>query len=152
VVAKDQVAPFQTVANAPCTLTGLAALPTAAQVVMLKQSTPNSWLSSLVDVFGLVVIVQVDPFHDSTNVWNVPDASVPPTASQKAEPMHETPFRRARSAPVSVGFGLGMMVHVAPFHSSVSVLVVVPAVEVPTAMQKVAEVHDTPFSTLTVAA
>src|SRR6185437_15475272 len=110
VVAKDQVAPFQTVANAPCTLTGLAALPTAAQVVMLKQSTPNSWLSSLVDVFGLVVIVQVDPFHDSTNVWNVPDASVPPTASQKAEPMHETPFRRARSAPVSVGFGLGMMV------------------------------------------
>jgi hypothetical protein len=92
---------------------------------------------------GVVVTVQVVPFHASAKVTVAPALlTSPPTAMQASAELHDTPLRV-----VDVGLGVVMTAQAVPFHISARVTSS-PAllVRLPTAMQASAELHDTPLS------
>jgi hypothetical protein len=94
--------------------------------------------------FGLGTIDQVVPFHDSTSVLGLRPRA--PTAVQVVGDTHDT---AERPSPRESGFGLGTIDQVVPFHDSMRVLgPPFAAVPVPTAVQALADTHDTASSKL----
>ena len=100
---------------------------------------------------GVGSTVQVVPFHFSATLrefclWEVGPFPPPPTAVQAVAEVHDTLYRIDDFTPL--GLGVGSTVQVVPFHFSATVKeapVVGPSeLEVPTAVQAVAEVHETP--------
>ena len=93
-------------------------IPTALQVVVLKQSTPFSPWFAVAAVSGtLAVIVHCAPFQLSIRFWERgPVRLTWPTAWQKETPAHDTELSRLPTA--AVGWGVVWSTHAEPFHNS----------------------------------
>jgi hypothetical protein len=120
--------------------------PTAVQAVADTHDTASSALLGP-DAFGLGTTDQAVPFHDSTRVLAEPPDE--PTAVQSVTDTHDTPNRLLSPEP----FGLGTADQAVPFHDSTRVFDVRPPpttfwIETPTAVQSVADRHDTPYRML----
>jgi hypothetical protein len=130
--------PFQDSASVPG-----EAKPTATQLVLLTQDTPESAASA--PSAGIASIVQALPFHDSASVaMLLADGSYCPTAMQSDLLTQETQDRLAWSAPAGLS-GL-CTVQVEPFHVSARVTAFVPVPLVPTATQSDADGQATPLN------
>src|SRR6516162_4464222 len=134
-----QLVPFHCSARVPW-----SELPTARQADGPVQSTPAKIAEWVPGGFGVGWMVQVVPFHRSAAVRATPEAECcsPTTVHADAE-VHEIPPRKVWTEPA--GSGVVRMVHLLPFHCSVSGRtgpfcdVVVPYA--PAAMQSEADVH-----------
>jgi hypothetical protein len=137
-----QPLPFQTSANVRP-----AASPTASQAVADVHDTPLNPLSATPGGFGTLWIVQLLPFHVSAKLSWCLALTYDPTAVQAVVDGHETPFSWLALAPA--GLGVSWTDQLAPSQRSAR-LTCVPAllVDAPTAVQAVADVHETPFSWL----
>ena len=120
--------------------------PTAKQLAGLVHVTPKTRLFWLGDVLGLGTIDHTLPFQDSTSVWVLVPLLKYPTAKQLAGLVHVTP-KRALSWLGDV-LGLATMDHTLPFQDSMSVCLLGPLEELPTAKQLVGLVHATPWRRL----
>jgi hypothetical protein len=137
--------PFQRSASVPSGFPELsAAPPTPMQVNAVVQDTLNSPLCGEPAGFGVGKSVHWLPFQPSARVpLGLPLLAVKkPTAMQAETVGHETP---ARKPPPPEGFGVGWMLHSAPFQRSASVPVGIPELSnaAPTAMHAEADEHDT---------
>jgi len=95
---------------------------------------------------GLGTTDQLVPFHDSTNVLlcTLRLCSRKPTAVQAAGDTHDTPSSQLEPL-TGGGWGEGATDQLVPFHDSTSVLTTSPLrSKEPTAVQAVADAHDTP--------
>jgi hypothetical protein len=106
--------------------------------------TEPSWLPD--PTLGLVSIDHADPFQLSMSGCPVLPATLPdtPTALQRDEDAHETPFKMFTTF-VEV-LGDATIVQVAPFHCSTSVCLTDPLSVDPTARQLIDETQVMPFS------
>jgi hypothetical protein len=152
-----QVVPFQCAIN-EYSVPGLGPppigtenMPTAKQLFALGHDTLDK-RSTGAPGFGLVTIVQVEPFQRSMSV-KVFEPSPEPPAALKSVPTakhvvalaHDTLARLLSlrtNGGFSARFGLGVIVQVEPFHCSMRVWVA-PWVKPPTAVQLVVFVHET---------
>src|ERR1700722_14739117 len=91
---------------------------------------------------GVFWIDHVVPFQRSASVTVVVPLEESPTAVQALADVHDTPYRKVNDAPA--GLGVCWIDHLVPFQRSASVTVVVPLEESPTAVQALADAHDTP--------
>jgi len=94
-------------------------------------------------------IDQLVPFHRSPSVVETPAPFAYPTAVQALADVQDTAKRSLFVAPL--GLGVVGMDQLVPFHVSASVTSPAPALENPTAVQAVDEMHETPSSSLAVA-
>ena len=121
--------------------------PTASHAVAEMQDTACKLLMAAPVGFGVVWIVHAAPFQRSAKVRKVLPSLHAPTAVQAAAEVHETPLNEDLTAPV--GTWVDSSDHVVPFQRSAKV---VEAKELfsqkPTALQAVADVHDTPLSSI----
>jgi hypothetical protein len=142
---------------APCSASVRYALvvleenPTAVHAVAEMHDTLNS-----VDVFapvgfGVASTVHVFPFHFSATVKEALEVVFKklevPTAVHAVAEMHDTLISSGFVAPA--GVGMGWIAQAVPFHRSATVKEALAGklvLEVPTAVQAVAEVHDTLIS------
>jgi hypothetical protein len=141
VVWMDQLVPFQRSANGwPVPEGVFHVLPTAVHVVVEVHDTLVRLLEVTPMGLGVAWIDQVVPSQRSARV--LPSAS--PTAVHAVVEVHDTPFSRLLVAPV--GLGTVWIDQVVPFQRSAkgTMLPALPRAD-PTAMQAVAEVHDTPL-------
>jgi hypothetical protein len=130
-------APFQDSASVPG-----EAKPTATQLVLLAQDTPDRPASAPPGA-GMASILHALPFHDSASVaMLLADGSYCPTAMQSELLTQETQDRLAWSAPTGLS-GL-CTVQVEPFHVSARVTAF-PVPLVPTATQSEADGQATPL-------
>ena len=119
----------------------LVAWPTARQVPTAGHETPRSSSLKVAFRFGPAVAVQAEPFQFSMRVDPMLFLTpVDPTATHH-EVLRQVTAERTGSAAVPPA--VGIEVHAAPFHSSLSAAV--PLAE-PTAIQKFHATHDTPLS------
>jgi hypothetical protein len=132
----DHVDPFHS--SARDAKAGDGVEPTAIQNVTFTHET----LESEASPGGLGTTDQVEPFHDSTKVPSAP----PPTATQKATVVHETPARS--TADSSAGSGLGTTDQLPPFHDSMSELDRPLPAALPTPTQNDGPTHDTAVNSL----
>jgi len=93
----------------------------------------------------------VVPFHVSPSALALPPRY--PMATHEAADRHDTLSRTSRP-PLPAGLGVSWMTQAVPFHASASVAAsgpacrvacLAPAMESPTAVHAVAELHQTPF-------
>lgn len=93
---------------------------------------------------GEALIVQLVPFHARARVTVAFELfTAKPTAVHADDDAQETPSNSLLVAPL--GFGVDWIAQPLPFQRSASVTVVPPLfLDSPTAVQAVAEVHDTP--------
>jgi hypothetical protein len=134
----DHVVPFHR--SASVTVVVLVEVPpTAVQALADVHDTPCRRVFDPPVGLGVCWIDHLVPFHRS--------ASAPleeaPTAVQALADVHDTLYRKVNDEPV--GLGVCWIDHLLPFQRSASVTVVVPLEEAPTAVQALADVHDTPF-------
>jgi hypothetical protein len=125
----DQLMPFQRSATDP----------TAMQATRDEHDTLNR--PNEVGTFGVCWIDQRVPFHRSTRM---PRSPYPPTATQTFLAGQDTLFSPLDVAPT--GVGMASTDHFLPFHRSASGCSLLPPK--PTAVQAVADEHDTALSTL----
>jgi hypothetical protein len=144
VLSNDQAVPFHR-ADAG----RVPVVPTAKQVAVPAQATPDHFAAELPGGVGLVRMDHALPFQRSIRVVCVLPVFVDPTAKQLVVAGHATAWSALVLAPE--GFGLAVIDQDVPFQRSISVLVVDPVVENPTATQFVDEVHLTDRSRLDVA-
>ena len=141
VASSNQLVPFQR-----ADMGSVPDVPTAMHIPVPAHATPDHFGTVAPGGVGLVTIDHAVPFQRSIKVvWVVP-VFVDPTAKQVVGSGHATAWRALVVAPD--GFGLVTIDHAVPFHRSMSVLVVEPVVENPTATQFVADVHLTERSRL----
>jgi len=122
-------------------------VPTAVHTLAEMHDTPLKRASVSVPVgFGVAWIDHAVPFHTSASVSGDGLALLDsPTAVHAVALTHDTPRSTVSVAPA--GFGVDRTVQVEPFHSSASEWVVLLAeVELPTALQRVGDVQETPMS------
>jgi hypothetical protein len=134
----DQLVPFQRSARGDAP-EAVIIPPTAMQLALLVQDTPNRLLCELAVGFG--AIDQLVPFQLSMSV-NDPSA---PLAKHRLVDAHAMPVRKV---PLPLDPGLATTDQPVPFHRSTSALNVLPVTLFPTAKQLVAPEHETPPSTL----
>jgi hypothetical protein len=119
--------------------------PTAKQFVALVQATASSSARIGPGAFGLAMIDHVVPLWRSTSVFWV-FVRAEPTAKHSPALVHDTPVSPLIPA---AGFTLEASDHVEPFQVSARVRYGTASSQyVPTAVQLVALVHDTPTSWL----
>ena len=118
----------------------LKKVPTATHCAGAGHETSLSTLV-LVLASGLATSVQAEPSHDSIRVRSKPKwGRVSPTAVQADGELHDT-LSRSLMYPAS---GLETIDHAEPSHLSTNVSSAWPELRLPTAVQKVADRHDTP--------
>src|SRR5580704_14056565 len=115
----------------------LKKLPAAVQSVADTHDTP----SRVSLILAITWTDQAVPYHRSANPA--------PTAVHAADKVQETPWSGLYVGPL--GLGVTWMVQAEPFHASASVTGAEPVAEAPTAVQAVADAHETWLSTLVVA-
>src|SRR6266536_3416652 len=114
--------------------------PAAVQAEEAVQSTPISKLSPAARL-GVGWLRHRLPSHRSAKVRGMPDLPTEnPAAVQAEDDGQATAFSKANCAPA--GLGVRWMRHRVPFHHSASVL---PAFDLPAAVQAEGDVQDTPF-------
>ena len=126
--------------------------PTAVQVDIDVQDTPLNSLELTPSGVGVGWMVQLDPVQCSANGVEGPTmcgeglVADPPTAVQAEAEAHDTELRELKALPG--GLGEGWIVQLVPFQRSTRVVdaVAVLLYVAPTAMQAVAEVHNTPLN------
>src|SRR5579864_5370359 len=124
---------------------GLSHEPVASHIVDSGQSIPFRLEKMAPDGFGLGWMVQELPSHTSMRVFSRPPAAELPTAVHAVEERHHTLLRAAR---VPVGLGAYCSDHTVPSQPMTSGESVVVALDqVPTAVQAVDEVQETPLRT-----
>ena len=143
----DQLVPFHRSASVNCALEVFTSFPTAAHTVAEEHDTPRR---SPFTTEGVASMDQLVPFHRSASACMLLAAVACPTAVQAVADVHETPLRALTEAPA--GLGVAWMDQLVPFQDSASVAwVPVLPVESPTAVQAVADVHETPSRSMAVA-
>ena len=144
-----QLVPFQDSATATVSGGPVDTQPAAMHLVAVGQETP---VSMLPDVPGADAwIVQLVPSQRSISGWNPEPVLTDPMAVQALADEHDTADRDVNSAPA--GLGVDWIVQLVPFQDSASGAVVpgpVPGVW-PTAMQELADLHDTAVKKLSTA-
>src|SRR5215469_10572352 len=128
--SSTQWVPFQCSARAE---------PTAVHAFAAVQETLVSWANVPVGL-GVAWIDQLLPFHTSARVAKLGLVVEPPTASHALADVQETPLSPLLFAPL--GFWVGWMDQLLPFHTSASVCVVELGVAWPTASHELADVHE----------
>jgi len=113
--------------------------PTAAQKRVPTHETEWNSLTVPAGSFGLATTVHVVPFHISASVWVSPFWY--PTAMQKALLRQDTPLKAV--SPGVARFGVVTTDQAVPFHCSTRGAEPEETAWSPTAMQKVALVHET---------
>jgi hypothetical protein len=119
--------------------------PTEVQVADDVHDTPLSVLLAAPAGFWVFSSVQLCPSHTSASVV-APDM---PVAMQALAAGHDSPARTLLVAPA--GFGVGWIDQRTPFHRSAKVTVRVVSRACPTAVQAVADEHDTALRAAAVA-
>jgi hypothetical protein len=100
---------------------------------------------------GTLCVAQAAPFHRSTAAWRLPFTELSPTAVHALSDEHDTATNVVRSA--SAGAGAASTVQRIPSHRSASGAAPEPdETASPTAVQTAAEEHETPFSSVRIAA
>ena len=135
VVWTVQVVPFQPSARVPA-----VPEPAAVQAEAEVQDTEFSELFAELGRFGLVWIVQDEPFQRSTSVDCAPLVTLAPTAVQADDDVQDTSLSVLLVAPAR--FALVWIDQDEPFHTSTSVLFP----DRPAATQALADTHDRPLS------
>jgi hypothetical protein len=139
--------PFQLSANATGTPL-LVVCPTAVQAELETHDIPDRRLSPPLGL-GVVWIAQALPFHCSASVTKVPLLPEDPTAVQAVALVHDTPASLFWIAidPLP-GLGVGWITQLEPFQASATVSTKPLRKKNPTAVQAVADVHDTALNTV----
>jgi hypothetical protein len=112
------------------------------QVVEDVHDTPFRAMVVAPAGLGVLWIVQLVPSQISASVRWVLPTSYDPTAVHAVADVHDTPFRAMVVA--LAGVGVLWIVQLVPSQISASVSGVLPTTYAPTAVQAVADVHDTP--------
>jgi hypothetical protein len=147
VVSTAQAEPFHDSASVCASaVPDLTVFPIATQSVGELHETPTRWLALASAGFGAVSIFQRVPFHLSANTVFLALPLESPTAVQALGEVHDTAYSLLLGWWASFGLGEGWMLQAVPFHASARVTWS-PAlsVYVPTAVQALAELHDTPL-------
>src|SRR5579863_3692625 len=123
--------------------------PVAVQAAAAVQETPVRSLKPDPLGFGVLWMVQPDPFQSSASVAELVAVEEPPTASHAVAEGHDTPLSALPVAPLTAG--VLWMAQADPFQASARACVVPPIVNSPTASHDDAFLHETSLSWLAVA-